>query len=61
MKPKLKPPGTERLKLTCDKLLSTYAFRFSLRRYTVGAAPLLLGFACLGMVGWCRLTLSNPS
>jgi hypothetical protein len=29
----LKPPGTKRLKLKCDILLSTYAFKFSLRRY----------------------------
>ena len=34
MKPKLKPPGTKRLKLKCDILLSTSAFKFSLRRYT---------------------------
>jgi hypothetical protein len=33
MKPKLKPPGTKRLKLTCDILLSTSAFKFNLRRY----------------------------
>ena len=35
MKPKLKPPGTKRLKLKCDILLSTSAFNFNLRRYTV--------------------------
>jgi len=34
MKPKLKPPGTRRLKLKCDVLLSTSAFKFNLRRYT---------------------------
>jgi len=33
MKPKLKPPGTKRLKLKCDILLSTDAFKFNLRRY----------------------------
>jgi hypothetical protein len=33
MKPKLKPPGTKRLKLKCDKLLSTSAFKINLRRY----------------------------
>ena len=33
MKPKLKPPGTKRLKLKCDILLSTSAFRFNLRCY----------------------------
>ena len=39
MKLKLKPPGTERLKLKCIILLSTSAFKFDLRRYT--AAPAL--------------------
>ena len=34
IKPKLKPPGTKRLKLKCDVLLSTSAFKFNLRRYT---------------------------
>ena len=33
--PKLKPPGTKRLKLKCDVLLSTSAFKFNLRRYTM--------------------------
>jgi len=33
IKPKLKPPGTKRLKLKCDTLLSTSAFKFKLRRY----------------------------
>jgi len=37
MKPKLKPPGTKRLKLQCDLLLSSYAFKFGLRRYTMAA------------------------
>jgi len=34
MKVNLKPPGTERLKLKCDILLSTSAFKFNLRHYT---------------------------
>jgi len=33
--PKLKPPGTKRLKLKCGTLLSTFAFKFNSRRYTV--------------------------
>jgi hypothetical protein len=33
MRPKLKPPGTKRLKLNCAVLLSTSTFKFSLRRY----------------------------
>ena len=36
MKPKLKPPGTKRLKLKCDIMLSTSALKFKLRRYIVG-------------------------
>jgi hypothetical protein len=36
MKSKLKPPGTKRLKLKCDTLLSSFAFKFNLRRYTKG-------------------------
>ena len=35
IKPKLKPPGTHRLKLKCDTLLSNYAFKFNLRRYNL--------------------------
>ena len=34
IKSKLKAPGTERLKLKCDMLLSTPAFSSNLRRYT---------------------------
>jgi len=34
IKPMLKPPGTEHLK--CDELLSSFAFKFNLRRYTSG-------------------------
>jgi hypothetical protein len=32
MKPKLKPPGTKRLKLTYDELLSNFPVKFKLRR-----------------------------
>ncbi len=34
LKPKLKPPGTNRLKLMCDIPVSHSAFKFNLRRYT---------------------------
>jgi len=37
IKPTLKAPGTKRLKLNYDKLLSNVAFKFNLRRYTRGA------------------------
>jgi hypothetical protein len=33
MKPTLRPPGTERLKLEYDGSLSNFAFYFNLRRY----------------------------
>jgi hypothetical protein len=39
---KLKAPGTKRLKLKYDELLSKVAFKFNLRRYTVGANCLTL-------------------
>ena len=32
VKPALKPPGTERLKLKCDDPLSSFGFKFNLRR-----------------------------
>jgi len=34
--PMLKPPGTKVLKLKCDTLVSTSAFKFNLRRYMMG-------------------------
>jgi len=45
MKFKLKPPGTKRLKLKCHVLLSSFAFKFNLRRYIVALA------ACAGVIG----------
>ena len=38
IKPKLKPPGTKRLKVAFDGLLSIFGFKFNLRRYTVASA-----------------------
>jgi len=35
IKTKLKPPGTKLLKLNCDLLLSTFAFKLNLCRYTM--------------------------
>ena len=34
-KPMLKPPGAKHSKLKCDILLSTIAFKFNLRRYSM--------------------------
>ena len=36
IKPKLKLPGTKRLKLKCEGPLSICAFKFNLRRYNTG-------------------------
>ena len=45
IKPKLKPPGTKRLKPKLDELLSTSAFKFNLRRYgEVDALVTLLNY-----------------
>ena len=46
IKPKLKAPGTKHLKLKCDELLSIFALKFDLRRYSMGttvATNALLG------------------
>jgi hypothetical protein len=37
IKPTLKAPGTRRLTLNCDELLSSSAFKINLRRYNVAA------------------------
>jgi len=37
IKPTLRAPGTKRLKLQYDGPLSSFAFKFNLRRYTTGA------------------------
>jgi len=42
MKPKLKRPRSKRLKLKCDVLLLNVGFKFSLRCYSSGLAPLVL-------------------
>ena len=49
MEPKLKLPGTKPLKLMCDVLLSTSAFKVNLRRYTKagGAGAGAGGTVCL--------------
>jgi hypothetical protein len=39
MKPQLKAPGTKRLTVKCDEPLSSFAFKFSLRRYSKGMRP----------------------
>ena len=56
VKPKLKAPGTKRLKLDHDTMLSNFAFNSSLRRYAVDFDDLLSA----AVVGRCRSTLSSP-
>jgi hypothetical protein len=48
MKPTLKAPGTERLKLTYDLSLSNFAFKFNLRRYITAAALAIQSLLTLG-------------
>ena len=55
MKPKLKPSDSKRLILRCVVPLSNVAFTFNLRRYTEAFSN-----TTSRMVGWCRLTPSNP-
>jgi len=55
MKPTLKPPGTKHLKLKCDILLSTSAFKFNLRRYNREDAA-AQKLACHEL---CCMTLGN--
>ena len=38
LSPTLKAPGTKRLKLIYDELLSSFAFKFNLRRYTTATS-----------------------
>ena len=41
----LKAPGSERLKLKCDKLHSNFAFNFNLRRYIEAGLTWTIGKA----------------
>jgi hypothetical protein len=59
IKPTLKAPGAKHLKLKHDEPLTTLAFNFNLRRYTMGPAAGQPKFITL-KVGRCRLTLLNP-
>jgi len=74
MKSKLKAPGTGRLKLMYENLLSNFAFKFNLRRYisalrfltsSMGVGvDFVIGttkiVSAISLVGRCRLTVSNP-
>jgi hypothetical protein len=51
----LNPPGIKRLKLKCDTLLSTSAFKFNVRRYSTAQNLMERWRRLLNVVGWCRL------
>ena len=62
--PALKVAWFQRLKLTCDESLLSFAFKFNLHHYSVvrEGAPANVDLVKLRqviMVGQCRLTLSN--
>jgi hypothetical protein len=70
IKPVLKAPITKRLKLKIDGPLSSFAFKFNLRRYNKEIVIEKIkdlvqekygGIAETVMVRRCRLTLSSPS
>jgi len=66
MKPTLKAPGCKRSKLRYEELLSTFAFKFNLRRYNLGGFTAddeasVVKIQAAAKVVRCRLTLSNPS
>jgi len=58
IKPTLKAPGTERLRLKCDDLVSCFAFNFNLRRYNQAPCSLMqrrhFPPNLNDVVGWCR-------
>ena len=55
IKPTLKASGTKRLKLQYDELVSSFPFKFNLRRYTMAVIS-----DRTNSVGQCRSTLLNP-
>ena len=64
IKPTSKPTGNERLKMKHVKLLSTSAFKFNLRCYTMDHPDFLCPISHALMrdpvAGRCGLALSNP-
>ena len=52
IKPTLKAPGTKRLKLKYDELLSSFAFKFNLRRYTLAETQSMFLDSLCGDAAW---------
>jgi len=58
MKPTLKAPGTKRLKQKKYKLLSSFAFKFNVRRYTLASAS---GLRCYATTWLCSCASLLPA
>ena len=55
IKPMLRSPGTQRLKLTFENLLLSFAFKFKLRRYiTVFGHAVFLNAVAMQLVTACE-------
>jgi hypothetical protein len=61
MKPKLKAPGTKRLTLKCDEPLSSFAFKYNLRRYTTDDAALKPRARALEVLGMLVSARAGPA
>jgi len=61
MKPTMRAPGTKLVKLEYDKLISNFAFKFNLRRYTTAVIRLRarlgpdVSLMCSHKAGCCQL------
>jgi hypothetical protein len=61
MKPTLKAPGSERLKLKCDEALSNFAFNYHSRRYDLAVLDGRDGSTPLHLVSRCKLNRCKPT
>ena len=61
IKPTLKAPGTKRLNLKCDELLSSFAFEFNLRRYIKADLTALMTDSQDWWRGRTRITALRPN
>jgi len=61
MKAVLKAPGTERLKLKYDELLSSFAFKFNLRRYKEEGMTAGAGAYGEHAANWTKLIADHPT
>jgi len=61
IKPTLKAPGTERLKPTYDRLLSNFAFKLNLRRYTLALVPHMPHGMLLDPAAWGAIAATSKA